>query len=203
MSQGPLAAYGAKNPQGFAAPTNVDAQGAQLGAQAHGKYYEAAYAGRLFVGANVTGATLSAALAATYTGLCLNNPAGSGKNLSVQRITGQAIVAPAAILALGLIGGFLAAGITVHTTALTPLSQKLGSGLAPVGLVDAACTLVGTPAWFARLTTTQLSADLFGFVYDADGAIVLEPGAYLAIGANAAGPASGFVGSIEWEELAP
>lgn len=199
MPQNPLA-FIAKNKSNAVVPGFLDAQSALFGAQRHGKYYEASYGATLFGGANASGATLSAALATTYVGLCLSNPAANTNNLIVQRVTGQIIVAPAAVLALGLIVGYSAAGVVTHTTPVTPITKKPGSGATATGKLDAACTIVGTPAWCDWLTTTPLAADLPGFVYDVDGAIVIMPGGYCAIGANVAGPSAGFVGSFEWEE---
>ena len=85
---------------------------------------------QLFMGANPSGVTTSAALATTYVGLCLSNPAGNasgGKpiNLLVRRVSGVVIVAPAAVLAFNLITGYAAGGVTVHTTALTPFSAQI------------------------------------------------------------------------------
>ena len=200
MGQSPLG-FNLKNSKNALTPGYADSQAAQWVTSRHGKYYASNNAQLAFSGANQSGATLSAGLATTYTGLCLSNPAASGVNLVVQKVSGALIVAPAAVLGLGLITGYLAAGITTHTTPLTPAPRKIGSSATPAGLVDAACTLVGTPVWTQWLADNSASAGLFGFVQDTEGEIILQPGAYLAIGANVAGPTAGFLGAISWEEL--
>lgn len=173
----------------------------------HGDKYTQAYGGALFSGANPSGVTTSAALATTYVGLCLSNPAASGKNLVVRRVAGAFIVAPATITGFNLIVGYSAAGIVTHTTALTPRSNLIGTGAAGVGLLDSACTLVGSganaPLYAMVLGETPTATTSLSFNVDLEGAFVLPPGAYAAIGTTIAGPASGFQGSIEWEEVAP
>lgn len=163
--------------------------------------YPAAKAASMGVAANQTGATTSVGLATTYTGLCLSNPAGSGKNLSLLRISGSLNVAPAALTAIGLIVGYAAAGIVMHTTPVTPLNTFLGSATALVGLVDAACTLVGTPAWGAWLGETPTATGVTTFDRVSDGSILIPPGGYAAIGTSIAGPAAGLLASFVWQEI--
>lgn len=201
MAQNPLAAFVAKNPGNALVPLLSDTQGALLDSARHGAYYEASKAGTLFIGANQTGVTTSAGLATTFVGLCLSNPAGSGKNLVLSRVSAQFIVAPSTVTGIGLITGYAAGGVTVHTTALTPINSVIGTGSAGVGLLDSACTLVGTPVWSRYLTETANATTLPFVTHDLAGAFILPPGAYAAIGTTIAGPASGFVGSMEWEEL--
>lgn len=162
--------------------------------------YLQAFAGAAFSGANQTGVTTSAALATTYVGCCLSNPASSGVNLLLKRVTAAFSVAPATITTIGLLAGYAAGGITVHTTALTPSSDLLGSGKTSAANLDAACTLVGTPVWKRWLAqcltaTSAPYADL-----DLQGGILIPPGGYVALGTTIASPASGFLGSMAWVE---
>lgn len=203
MAQYPLSAIIAKM---FG--TNTQSQ-LQVGADSdlivsalHGTKYHSAKRGNLFTAANQTGATTSAALATTYTGLCLSNPAGTGKNLALRRIGFVLNVAPAALTSFGLITGFAAGGVTVHTTALTPASSKIGSGLTAVAKADAACTLVGTPVWSEWLTVTPAATSVVGFTADMEGDLIIPPGGYVAIGTSIAGPTNGLLASMEWEEYA-
>lgn len=175
----------------------------QFVGQRHMPKYELAYAQTLFRGANPSGVTLSAALATTYVGLCLSNPAASGVNLALGMVRGQLTVAPAALTWIGLILGYAAGGITAHTTPLTPVSSFAGTGPAPAAKLDSACTLVGTPAWEDWLGVTPTTTSIINFSGDYQGGLILPPGAYAAIGANIAGPASGFLASMEWEEVVP
>jgi hypothetical protein len=155
----------------------------------------------MFSAANTAGVTLSAGLATTYVGLCLSNPAASTSNLLLRQVAGSCIVAPAAFLALGLITGFVAGGITAHTTPLTPVSSFVGDSGVPFGKADSACTLVGTPAWAQWFTSEAATGNNPLFSMDLAGGLLIPPGGYAAVGANVAGPASGFLGSMEWIEV--
>ena len=181
-------------------PAQLDAEGNMPMAPGQPAYYAQANAGRMFRGGNQSGATLSAALATTYVGLCLSNPAASGKNLIVTRVTGQIIVAPAAVLALGLIEGYAAAGVVTHTTPLGINPALSGGSATSIAKLDAACTIVGTPLWTDWPWSNGLSANLGGFALDLQGSAIIEPGGYMAIGGNVAGPTAGFVGSFRWIE---
>lgn len=165
--------------------------------------YEATYAGQSMFGANpyASAVTTSAALATIYVGLCLSNPAANTNNLVLLGVSVNLVVAPAALTAFGLILGYSAAGVVTHTTALTPLNSFL-NGAAPTAKLDSACTIVGTPAWGPYLgsvtpTTTGVTASSKDFA----GSIIIPPGGYVAIGTTIAGPASGFIGSMQWLEI--
>src|SRR3990167_1809891 len=56
-------------------------EGAVVTSSILGKYGELARRGLMFSAANVAAKATSVALTTTYTGLCISNPAGSGKNL--------------------------------------------------------------------------------------------------------------------------
>lgn len=199
--QGPLGSNIAVSAIGTRVPVRAGAQNDAWVSQLHGAKYSLAVNGNLFRGANASGATISAALATTYTGLCLNNPAGNTKNLVVRRVAGSIIVAPAATFAMGLIVGYAAGGVTVHTTPVTTLGNALLNGAAPTAKLDAACTLVGTPVWANWFANNAVSAGLPGFSLDMEGGIVIPPGGYAAIGGNVVGPTVGLLGAFEWEEV--
>lgn len=228
MGQNALA-FVAKAFSGKLLPGQVDQQSALWEAARHGKYYAGAYgkpagwngvatnvatAGSTFRGANQTGATLSAGLAATYTGLCLSNPAGSLLNLVVHKAGAVVTNAVSGQLGLGLITGWLAAGVTAHTSSLNSsiLNSYVGAssvvspapplpGPAPVANLDAACTLVGTPLWSEWLQANAAANSCLSFYSDLEDSLIIPPGGYVAIGGTAA--QGGFFGSYLWEELAP
>lgn len=167
----------------------------------HARYYEQAYRQNLFFAANQAATTWSAALATTYTGLCLSNPAGNQKNLVLTKVSFALSAAPAAIAPLGLITGYASTGVTAHTTPLTPASNLIGTGPTSTAKADAACTLVGTPVWTMPLMGGFTAATLPAVtqsVLDLEGAIVIPPGGYAAIGALTA--VTGF-GGLFWEEV--
>jgi hypothetical protein len=163
--------------------------------------YEVAYAGNAFIGANQAAVTTTVALATTYVGLVLSNPAGNTKNLVLINTAGEIEVAPSVITSFGLITGYSAAGITVHTTALTPTSSFI-NGTAPTAKLDSAATLVGTPVWSDWLGVTSGATTQLSFSKSYNGSIIIPPGGYVALGTSVAGPASGFRGSFTWLELA-
>ena len=169
----------------------------------HGKYYAGSYGGLSGFAANQTGATTSVGLATTYVGLCVSNPAGSTVNLVIQKVAAAITVAPAAAIGVGLIGGYAAGGVTVHTTPLTVYNNMIGTAVTAFqGLADAAATIVGTPIWVDWMETIPTTTIGFSaFAKDIDGEIILPPGAYLAIGTTAATGTSGLFGKISWEEV--
>ena len=202
MPQGPIAVQtSGRKSSGVTAPTGLGYLGnEQLVAASLPDLAESGLAGRLMTGANPSGVTTTVALATTYVGLCLSNPAGSGVNLVLLRAQALLEVAPAAITPIGLITGFAAGGITAHTTPLTPVNSNAG-GAAPVAKLDSAATLVGTPAWARWIGVTPGATSPVSFDFDMSGAFVIPPGGYVAIGTLIAGPTSGFLGSFQWLEV--
>ncbi len=209
-------------------PAQVDQQLAVWESARHGRNYAAAYgapaqlspvavavAGASFLGASQSTASLSVGLATTYTGLCLNNPPTgvgnpSGLNLSVKEIAGLITSSVTGQIGLGLILGWAAAGVTVHTTPLDAdiLAAYVGAaatgtppvaGPASIAHLDAACTLVGTPLWAKYLVANGAANACTSFLYDAADGIIIPPGGYIAIGSTAA--QGGFLGSFAWEEI--
>ena len=222
MGQSPLAFVAQKFNTAFA-PGRVDQQSALWSSPRHGKYYAeiygtpailnssgsvttAAQAGTTFRASNQSQDTISTALTATYTGICLSNPIASTVNLAVKRVSG--LFGPSsALINAGLITGWSSAGVVTHTTPITQIvngyvgaATASGSILsaAPQGLVDAACTLVGTPAW-DRWFYSLASASDGAFYYDLDDDLIIPPGGYCAVGCLVS--TTGFLGTFMWEEL--
>lgn len=190
------------NPQAFASNISDLWVGQRVPAN-----YEGTYAGNTFFAASQAAATLSNALATTYTGFCLSNPAASGKNLVLISAQATILVEPAAIQPFGLITGWSAAGVVTHTTPITAWGNSyvgLGGASPPASIakVDAACTIVGTPVWsdwFGALTTGTLALAIRSY----NGSVIIAPGGYAAFGAfGGAGPTTGFLGSMTWAEEA-
>src|SRR5256885_14227253 len=94
--------------QGTATPFRGGITGAQVVQDGHGRYTEAARLGNLFLAHNVAAQAVSVALTTTYTGLCLSNPLGNGKNFSLLAASFVLTVAPVAIASIHLIGGYSA-----------------------------------------------------------------------------------------------
>lgn len=188
-------------PGGALKPNAGGVQGDLLISHFHGELYHQAYTGSLFMGANPTAVTTSAGLATTCVGLILSNPAGTGKNLILRRVGAILVVVPAAFTGSALITGFAAGGVTVHTTPLTIQNPVVGGAVtASVAKLDSAATLVGTPVYSLFLTATPAATTGAPFNTDLQGSVIIPPGGYAALGTTVASPASGFLGSIMWEE---
>ena len=167
----------------------------------HGRYYETNCRQALFWAANTAATTTSVALATTYTGLCISNPAGNTKNLVLLKVGFALAAAPAAIAPVALITGYAQAGVVTHTTPLTPASCFIGTGLSPTAKADAAATLVGTPAYTVPIMggfTASALPSVSPALIDLEGSIILPPGAYAAIGTVTA---TSMFGSFFWEEV--
>lgn len=181
----------------------LDKSGAAVVQQLHGKYYEVAKRGSLFVASNVAAQAVSVALATTYTGLCLSNPLGNDKDLVLLGCQYALSVAPAAIASLHLIAGFNAAADPTHTTPLAAPGARncrIGTGAPPTAKVDSAAT-VANPTYLMGLGSGFTAAALYATTpswIDLAGAIILPPGAWVAWGALTA--VTGF-GSFMWEEV--
>lgn len=187
---------------GGSQPIRTARDNAVIIGQNHGRYYESTRRGNRYYAGNQAAVTTTVALATTYTGLCISNPAGSVVNLSIDWVSFAVTVAPAAISAIGIITGFAAAGIVTHTTPITTGGGLFIGNAKGVALADGAATLVGTPQWTPPWLQGGFTAGALyaaSVVYaDVAGAIVIPPGGYIAIGALTV--AVGF-GSIGWEEI--
>jgi hypothetical protein len=122
LSDTKIVGSGGKYPRNTASdayPWYMNEQGALMVAPISGAMTEAAMAGRLFYAANQAGIASSAALTAAYLGVCVSNPAGNSKNLIIRAVGAALIVKPAAAdVTLHLTGGYTAAGVVTHTSAL-------------------------------------------------------------------------------------
>ena len=183
------------------AAQRIGQMGDSIVSEMQARYYEQAYRKHSFWGANQAAQAVSVALATTYTGICLSNPAGSTVNLVPKKLAYALTVAPAAIASIGVILGYAAGGVTAHTTALTPQSSFIGNGAVAVGKIDSACTLVGTPQWGPTIQAGFTAATLPGTgpaLIDLEGLFVIPPGGYIALGALTAITGLGF---ISWDEV--
>lgn len=172
-------------------------------------YQELAVRGLVFQAANQGpgGTTTTVGLATTYTGLCISNPVNSGKNLVMLQCGVAIIGAPAALSTIGLLAGYAQGGVTAHTTPLVPLSSLINQVVASgVGKADAAATLVGTPILYMPFGIIGITGATAGVatpsfepgLIDLKGAIVLPPGAYVAIYTSTVVT---IIGGFTWAEV--
>lgn len=176
---------------------NLD--GSLLVAQSAAKYEEDVRAGRVFVAANQAAVALTAAMATTYTGLVLGNPTTSQFDIVLLRFGFSFTVAVPTATVIGLMTG---TGASI-VGAISGRNRLVG-GPAPVGQVDDACTLPGTPVLeqiFSQARTEATTAGGLGPVteVDLDGSLILPPGAFVAVYSFAANTAS-LIASFMWKE---
>jgi hypothetical protein len=191
---------------GLQAPARAGQLGDMIVSELHGRYYETNYRRNKFYGSNgATPSSTTIALATTYTGLCLYNPAGATVNCSIDKVGISFLTAFAAASTVGLMVGYSAAGIVTASAAASPgASSFVGIGAAPQGKVALSATLVGTPTLhtvFGEGLTGAITTvpQMYSF-YDMEGSLVLPPGAYAAIYTSTANT-SGLAASFQWEEI--
>jgi len=142
---------------------------------AGGKYADLVKAERVFAIANQAGVTTTAALATTWTGLGVCNPAASPVNLVMLGFS-AAQVAAAAAGAVGL----MIADTTGMADALTPVNQLIGSTQGSEAIADAGAT-IGTPVLYrvfgqAGSVATTAYGLVPGVNVDLEGSLILKPG---------------------------
>ena len=181
----------------------VDSDGKLITVSTGGRLENAASAGRLFAAANQAAVALTAAFATSYTGLVIENPSTSDKNIILHQVSYACTVAVPTATVLGLMTG-LDAGDAA--TAITPRNRlKSSSAASSVAVVDNGCTLTGTPVLEQVFTTAWTEATTAGTlaqpnVVNLDGSLVLGPGYYAAIYSAAANTAA-FIFGFLWEEV--
>jgi len=186
---------------GQSAPLRIGTE-AGLVLDSHGKYYEAAKAGRLFTVANQAAVAVTAAMATTYTGLVVENPATSGKDYVMLRFGwGLSVVLPTALTIFGLMVGLDAGDAAA---AITPKNCYAG-GAASSAVVDNGCTLTGTPVLWQVYGNAAKGADTVTVLdgvssVDLDGSLIIPPGYYVAVYSFAANTAAAIF-SLMWEEV--
>jgi len=159
----------------------------------------------IYIAANQTGCVWTIGLATTYTGLCLSNPLGSGKNLSILGVSHQEVVAPTGIAAVYLAGAYHATAV-VHSVPSTILRSCIGpNAAASVAKADTGATLPVAPSIMLNLTAGHTSGALSTSASPAfipiDGLITVEPGGFIIIANFTIGVAVGQQGAIIWEEI--
>ncbi len=195
------------NPDSANAITNRGGhQGDLIISELHGRYYETNYRKNKFYGSSgATPTVTTVALATTYTGLCLYNPAGSSVNLVLDKVGISFLVVFPAASTVGLLVGYAPAGITTASAAASPGAQSFIGGGAGQGKCALSATLVGTPylhtvfgsGLTGAITTVPDTMEL----YDLEGSIILPPGAYCAIYTSTISGAASLAASFQWEEV--
>ena len=188
-------------------PLASDNMGSLLVSQSAGQYAAAVLKGNVYSGANQAGTTWTDENAAIYTGIALTNPTGSGKLLSILAAgLSQRVAAGGAVIQdIWLSGGSHTTAVT-HTTPGTPRNMLVGAPNMAAGLVDVSCTFPADLAYYLLPLLSSNTAAVLPesgtiSIVDVAGAIVVQPGAYVAITMFEGGAASSKMGCIVWEEI--
>ena len=178
-------------------------EGALVTSDILGKYGELSSRGKLFVAANVAAKATSVGLTTTYTGLCVSNPAGSGKNLIMLGCQYAISVAEVAIATQHLIAGYSVAGVVTHTVVLpSPGIQNcfINGASDSVANADTEATIVN-PFYLIPVrggfTAGALGGPGTGNWIDLNGMFTIPPGGWIANGSLTA--TTGFAAFV-WTE---
>lgn len=151
--------------------------------------------------ANQAAKTTTAALATTFTGLSITNPATNTKKFVILEF-GWSQFAAGTAGAIGLMGGAIS---STHDAAaeLTPKNMYLG-GAASTAIVDTACTIATPVLWrvcgsIGSVATTGYGASDSG-PYKVDGSIIVPPGYFIATYTTTA-QTSAFIFHFTWKEV--
>lgn len=187
--------YG-KDADGIGRPVLVDSNGKLV---VVGNLADAALKGRLFSVCNQTNVTTTAALATTWTGLGVGNPATSGKNYVFHEFGwAQEIV----MNTEGTVG-LMVATVGDMAQAVVPRCARYGYATT-VALTDNGAT-IGTPILIRVFGSTMEGAistipSLTGNIYKIDGSIVIPPG-YALLSYTFAIQTSSIQFHFVWEEV--
>jgi len=192
--------YG-KNAAGTGEPPFIDKKRQLVMA---GAFAEAVKNGECFSGANQTGTVWTVGLATTNTGLCIANPIGSGKVLSLLAAGYSEVVAPTGIADAWIATGYHASTDVALGVIGVARNLKAGSA-AGVGKVYTGATLPVAPTYTFPIMTGHTSAALStsaapGLVM-IKGLVALPPGAFAIIANFTIGVAVGAKGAILWQEV--
>jgi len=169
-----------------------------------GTFSEAVRQGNCFSGANQTGCVWSVGLHTTNTGLCIANPVGSGKILSLLAAGYSEIVAPTGIADAWIATGYHAATDVALGVIGVARNLKVGGAIG-VGKVYTGATLPVAPTYTFPIinghTSAALSTSGQPGLIRIDGLVSLPPGAFAIIANFTVGAAVGAKGAILWEEV--
>jgi len=149
-------------------------QGDSIVSPLHGRYYETTVRGNQF---GITGglATTTAAGAATFTGLCVVNPAGSGFNMAVNKVF---IAQPIALTAETELGVMY--GASVAAGALTTIFNRLAGGRASVCTASAGLSLTAAMTAFIVISSGGTAVQPIVHAHDFEGSLIIPPDYTLA-----------------------
>lgn len=205
-------------------PFTSGISGAQRVTDAHGRFTDAAQAGRLFCGGSTILAINNATFTVATTGatatpiIGLWNPLNSGKNLSVLQASLSVVLTAVAATGPGGFVWMVSLGNSVISTGSTPFNRstlsaagsfaKFYAGTALTGMTGTLVTMCGSAlnggsAENVSFTATAVAMQTMSVpsVENVDGGILVPPGGVLALMATTTPVAHSVVPAIMWEEL--
>lgn len=214
----PLEISGRAGPQnlGDGQPGNMrlGEGGQQIVSDLHGKYYESARRGRMFIGSSASGGIALIVPATTGGHPTLFNPLGSGRDLSIVRLELSYVSGNNAPTALewavtknaGSVFGTGSPIVTMTKVAAEP--ARIGSEGQSVAIWSPTTnTFVAAPVFiraaglslFTGVAATAVAP--FPLVRDYDGDLVIAPGTALSLCSQAATTTALFQVTVVWEEI--
>ena len=176
----------------------------------HGRYYETTYRNNSFLLSVSTAAAVTAyaGAAAGTPMLAIFNPVGSGRNAVLNKISVGNVVAASAAGTVSFALWFGTTATITQATTVTPwnMATQLQSGSVVTGFRNVALTS-GSAATNAIALASYYWATAAGVglvsngVFDLEGAVIIPPGSYAAIGGSAALTSATWIGSMQWEEV--
>lgn len=173
-------------------------QGDQIVSELHGRYYEQAYRGNLY---GITGGltTTTAGGAATFTGLIVGNPVGSGVNMAVNKCF---VSQGAALTAETEIGVMYGANTT--TASLATIFNRNPLGPASKCVANAGQTITAMTAFIVWAGSGSGAITVPGIIpvngVDFEGSLIIPPGYALASYTSRV-TTTALMFSFQWEEV--
>jgi hypothetical protein len=196
-----------------AALTRFGRDGSMVVAESHGKFYEQASRGNMYVAVVGTAGIALIVSAVTGNHPTLWNPLGSGVNLEIVRLQLTWIsgaCAPTALywMATAPAGAAIATGAPIATfTNVAPTNTLVGAGkVSAARWAPAVCTFTAIPAFYCGtgvgLGTGAPTVVPNQITVDYDGMLVIPPGAALSLTSQAATTTALFGVSVWFVEQA-
>ncbi len=181
------------NSDGVVAKARGGKQGDQIVSALHGRYYEQTYRGNMF---GITGGltTTTAAGAATFTGLIVGNPVGSGVNLAINKIF---IAQPIALTAETELGIMYGANTTTDT--LTTIRNRNPLGPASKAVANAGQTITAMTA-FIVIGSGGTAVQVVPYQADFEGGLIIPPG-YAVASYTSRVTTTAVMFCLNWEEV--
>lgn len=201
LLNGQIGIQAPKLANGTNAPASQGNLGELLVSELMPRYYALNYNGLVFTAANNAAQALSVN-SATYTGLAIANPAGSGKNLVILDFT-IGLAAALAAVSTPVLGYAATVALTVGAS-VGPLSTIVGAGAPSVAKVGASAALGAAPTVLRPVLGAQWVTAGTGEanIYTKDdigGAIIVPPGQLICVETLVA--TMTVVAAFTWAEL--